>query len=421
MTEIEIKNELAALSDQGRFLQARLAHAEGDEVKALLAELKEGHLRKAALREELDGLMRADQHLERELLPKVALANYIKAVADGDPLRGAEAELDAEEVKDGPRPHGGTWIPHKALAGRDRKIQAADAFGSAPTADTGGRITWVERVFADTAAVHLRVQMDSVPPGTKEYAVINASNEDAALVSRGSVHDSSGLSLSIESLTPTRLSAAYGFGQEDLMRMGPEMEAAIRRDLTGAIGERLDAEILNGNGTAPNLGGLQNEGSAPSGDFANGTAVDSWENAVQKLAGLALDGRHATDTMHARSVVGTRTASYLVGLVRAGNHADTSAWWFLNEVTGGVRVSALAKAATTNNKIQEAIVARTGGSGPNAVCAHWGGGIQAIRDEASADMASRGRVKIHFNSYVAFAVLRSAAFYRTSHRFATGS
>ena len=408
----ELRNELrAAMRAETEAARAMLeAEIAGKPLPEAGKRMAEAQL----ARMDAEAKLEAHSEVHEELAPQVSIANYIRAAAGGEPLKGAELELELELTKDARRAvPGGTWIPFSALASPKRgQIQNADAFGSAPTADTGARITWIDRVFANTAAMFCGVRMVDVPPGVSEYVVVNQDNEDPALVSRGTQHDSHGFGMTLTSLTPTRLAAAYGFSQEDLMRVGPEMETAIRRDLTGAIGEVLDSQVLAGNGTAPNFTGLQNSGTAPT----KATDADTWDEVIQKTAGEMLDGRYCSTLMQGRLLVGTHIAPYLVRLLRTGNAADQTAWEWLANRTGGIMVSAVSLAATDSNKVQDGLLVRTGGGGPNAVCATWGGGIQVIRDEQSADLVGRGRIRLTMNLYCAFAVLRTAAYERVSLR-----
>ena len=79
-----------------------------------------------------------DSHSEiaTELVPKMALGNYINAAIAEKALVGAEAEYEQETIQKNPdRPLRGTWLPFAVLAGRDRKIMAADAATDAPNAE----------------------------------------------------------------------------------------------------------------------------------------------------------------------------------------------------------------------------------------------------------------------------------------------
>ena len=53
--------------------------------------------------------------------------------------------------------------------------------------------------------------------------------------------------------------------------------------------------------------------------------------------------------------------------------------------------------------------------GPDAVCCFWGGGAQLLRDDASASIAGRGRIRLTMNVFAAFEVLRSGAYLRRSN------
>ena len=402
------KADLANVEDQMQVALSRSVHADKEGHERLIGEIESLSTKAKELREQVLDLEKdalADPTAEVELGPKLGFRKYIRASAEETPLNGVEAEMDQEDRQryDG-RPGTGVWVPFAAL-GRGA-IQNADARTNPPDADTGDMVDWVRRIFARSVMSFIGVRMDSVAPGTREHIVVTGgTTPQLRNVDQGK--DSSAASMSLVTLKPTRMAAAYTLNVEDICHLGGQYEAAMRDDLQGAVNEEVDKRLLLGTGSAPQWTGL-----ISGNQTASGTA-ETFDRVATRLGGNLIDGRNAYTLMDLRTVIGVASAGRFAGQFANSGKGDVSALEWLATHTGGVRVSDLVPAASSNE--QKALAVRTG-SGPNAVFATWHGGLQLIRDEISG--ADRGRVRITANLFCDFATLRSAGFVGVSQKVA---
>ena len=103
----------------------------------------------------------AEEKAEVELRSKVNFGKYIGAAMAGTGVTsGAEAELNAHLGLDA------NMFPLDLMAPEMRAKRDGDT-------DVVAR-SWVDRVFADSAALRLGINFESVPPGVTAYPVLTA-------------------------------------------------------------------------------------------------------------------------------------------------------------------------------------------------------------------------------------------------------
>ena len=64
------------------------------------------------------------------------------------------------------------------------------------------------------------------------------------------------------SLEPVRLTGAYLFNARQTLQL-KNFEAVLRRDLSAVLSDAMDDQVVNGDGTAPNVSGFLSELAAP--------------------------------------------------------------------------------------------------------------------------------------------------------------
>ena len=173
----------------------------------------------------------------------------------------------------------------------------ADAPTVAPSGAGAMQDTIVGRVFADTAAAYLGVRMPVQESGDNLQVVIG-DGATGATKAKGDGQDAEAASLEVTSLPPRRLTARYVYRVEDKTRL-VGLGEALRADLTGALGEALDAATLNGDGSGVN----------PTGFFAALDTPDDPSEAsgmadLLAAAAAAVDGRYALTLRDVRSFGG---------------------------------------------------------------------------------------------------------------------
>ena len=340
----------------------------------------------------------------RALVERVELRSYLHEAATGRAVTGAESELRAavfgEHARDG-------LVPWEALLPRHEA--RADTATTAPSDVGQSQASILGRIFADTAAAYLGVSMPHVGIGEVNYPVLSA-GVSPEMKSTGAVKDAEPATISTTVLEPRRLTARYLFSVEDTARLRG-MEEALRRDLSGALGEKIDDQILNGNGTAPNVSGFLSALTAPTAPTAIATFSDFVGAASQ-----AVDGRYARNLPGVKMLVGATT--YALAGTLMNTSGDVAVSDYLIARSGGFITSALIPAppaSGTGQNIQAAIVYRAARGAGSAVAPVWQG-LELIRDPYTH--AAKGQVSITAVALWAFSVIRSDAYVRRAFKVA---
>ena len=340
----------------------------------------------------------------RALVERAELRAYLHEAATGRTVTGAEQELRAaifgEHARDG-------LVPWEALLPRHE--ERADTATTAPSDVGQSQASILGRIFADTAAAYLGVAMPHVGIGEVNYPVLSA-GVSPEMKSKGAVKDAEAATISTTVLEPRRLTARYLFSVEDTARLRG-MEEALRRDLSGALGEKIDDQILNGNGTAPNVSGFLSALTAPTAPTAIATFSDFVGAASQ-----AVDGRYARNLTGVKMLVGA--ATYALAGTLMNTSGDVALSDYLIARSGGFITSALIPAppaSGTGQDIQAAIVYRAARGAGSAVAPVWQG-LELIRDPYTH--AAKGQVSITAVALWAFSLIRSDAYVRRAFKVA---
>ena len=333
-----------------------------------------------------DGLTAEEREI-RNLEQRSELRNYLSAAARGVGIaEGPEAELNqALELS-------ADQVPLEVLAPPEER---ADAATSAPATTDRERDPILGRIFARSAAAYLGVRFPRVGVGERAYPVLT-DGTTAETKAKGAAKDATAATFEVSTLTPVRLQARYLFRIEDAAVFAG-MEAALRRDLSGAMSDALDLAVLTGDGVAPNPSGFFTKLSDPTAT-SNAAMVGDF---VAAVAGQ-VDGKHAMDAGEIRLLVGADTYELMARIFLV--NTAISALNHIRNIGGGVRVSAHVPAVA--NKKQEALTVRGGG---HAVAPVWPS-VQLIRDPYTR--SNRGEVALTAVMLYNFAIVRDSGFAR---------
>ena len=179
--------------------------------------------------------------------------------------------------------------------------------------------------------------------------------------------DATAGALTVKSATPKRIPATLTTTLEDMSAVGTEtFESGLRAALQGQVAHSFDNQIINGDGSAPNLDGFLHQltdASAPA------SAVETFERWAA-IAASMVDGRWATRLAEVASVWNAAAYAQAAGVFR-GNNGDTSAATYMNSMTGGFYANSRMPATASN--IATGIGARLGQPGiARAVVPTWG-------------------------------------------------
>ena len=315
-------------------------------------------------------------------------------------------------------------IEHRSTDGREAELQAhyglaANAIPLAlliehravtpAPADVGQmQSEIIPGVFPMSCAAFLHVDMPTVGVGEAVYpvlatnAVVGTPAENA--IPTGTGIDSEGAttgSFSAEVLSPSRLQAAFFYSREDRARFRG-MSEALRMNLSDALSDSLDRQILVGTNGLLTGTNLANH---------NAAAVTSYANYRSQFAYGRVDGTYASTVGDIRSVVGQATYGHAAGVFRSTNAGDRAALEDLMDVTGGVKVSAHVPGVTGNKQLA---VIRLG-SRRDMVAPIWEG-VTLIPDEITK--ASSGQIVVTAVMLHAVKILRQAGFYKQQSQHA---
>ena len=150
-------------------------------------------------------------------------------------------------------------------------------------------------MFARSDSAFLGVDMPSVAVGEPSYPVFVSGASGEALNEGASGSDIVAASIVAETVSPQRIQCRYRWSAEGAAKFAG-LEAALRSDLTNALGESMDKRVV-----ADNL--LSSDGLTNPGDPASKAA---WQTALDKFVAL-VDGRYAFGTGELRAIVGAKT------------------------------------------------------------------------------------------------------------------
>ena len=330
----------------------------------------------------------------RDLFGKASLGNFLGEIARETAISGGpEHELRAAVFGDESRPG---LVPVELLAPRGLELRAdtVSTVASAALAD-GSQAPVLQRVFAKSIASQMLVDMPSVPVGAANYPILTGGTT-AQQRNPSQAVDATAATFSGETLEPLRLTARYVFRIEDAARLR-NYEATLRNDLNMVMSDAQDAQIINGDGQAPNVNGFLSELPA----VTDPTAVTTWKQHLAAYTDL-VDGLNAYGLEDLRCVMGQDSFTYLSSLFSVGDNAPrVTALEYVKERIGMSMVSS--RIPEADGDIQTNLIAKTSYPGRNAVAPIWKG-MEFIRDPYSK--AAEGEVALTVVMLWNFKVLR---------------
>lgn len=320
-----------------------------------------------------------EQRELRELVGRCNLGNIYEATVEHRNADGSERELQQ----------------HYGLAGNQVPLDLLEQRAVTPApADVGqNQAAIIPGVFPQSCAAFLSVDMPRVGVGEAVFPVLTTNATVHAPAENADAADTTG-SFSADVLSPKRLQAAFFYSREDRARFAG-MDAALRENLSMALGDALDDQILSG--TSGLLTGtvLANH---------NVNAVTDFATYLKEFGYGRVDGRYAMTAGDLRVVMGAATYAH-AGAVYRNNSVDRNALDRLMEITGGVKVSAHVPAVASNK--QNAVIRR--GMRRDMVAPVWEG-VTLIPDEVT--LAKKGQIQVTAVMLHAVKLLRSDGFYK---------
>lgn len=405
----ELREELtkAETDEQRANVTTELRSLEQEYRKAIQEEAEEDERAAAEVAEDRAAGRDSEGREREELRSRSLLSRYAQAAADGRDVDGREAEYRAAILGDYNRPG---LVPIDMLDVRDEEERADTVTSTAnvtPAVSTGTRAPMLHRIFERTIARRFGITMSAVAIGTASYPYMTAGVE-AEAKSPSTAVDADAATFAMETLSPRRLTARYLFQVEDTVRL-PMLEETLRRDLRLAMSDKMDDQVINGNGVSPNVAGLLHELTDPTA----ATAVLDFANAIPVFTSL-VDAKHSYSLMDQSVMVGIDTYKKMAEVFLASTDTSTS-WDYLSSKLADLFVSARLAAMDSGTKIQQGLVALNGVPGRNAVCPIWRA-FELIRDPYTN--AASGQIALTAYLLWNFKVVRDEAFKQVNFKLA---
>ena len=376
--------ELAALdelSDEQRGELDTLTSAHQDTERQL----------RAAIAAEATEAREADPEADPEVRERLALRSrasfgrYLAAALMGREPSGVEAEYREA--------CGVAGVPIDLFeVDRPREVRQ-DSPTPAPSSGSGVTVAPIQPfVFAPSIAPRLGIEMPSVGSGAYSEMTISTALS-AAAVAKATAQNSSAGALTAVTANPRSIRARLTLNLEDVAAIGQaNFEAALRQNAQAALSDALDTQIINGNGTAPNINGLINQLTDPT----NPTSVAEFDAFVAAFAD-SIDGLWAS-MMSDVAIVANVDAYKLSAkkfrdrVIDTGNRGgvslgDESVASYLARSTGGWWTNK--RMPATASTIARGIVHRRGRMGLRTACLPTWGSISV--DDIYTDAASGQR------------------------------
>ena len=316
----------------------------------------------------------------RSLIDRASVGMIFEAALEHRATDGAEAELQA----------------HYRLSANAIPLAMLETRAVTPApSDVGqSQSTIIPGVFPQSCAAFMGVDMPTVPVGEAIYPVL-ATNATVGTPAENAAQAETTGSFTADVLSPRRLQASFFYSREDRARFAG-MDEALRSNLSDALSDGLDKQILTGTEGLFTGTNLSNH---------NVTAVTSYANYRSELGYGRVDGTFAGSVGDLKIVMGAATYGHAAGAFRSANAGDRAALEDLMQVTAGIKVSAHVP-AVANNK-QNAVIRL--GARRDMVAAVWEG-ITLIPD--SVTLADKGQIKVTAVMLHAVKILREAGFYK---------
>ena len=316
----------------------------------------------------------------RSLIDRANVGEIFECALEHRQTDGVEAELQT----------------HYRLAANSIPLALLETRAVTPApADVGqNQSAIIPGVFPQSCAAFLGIDMPTVPVGEAVYPVLTTSATAHTPAENAVAAETTG-AFSADVLSPTRIQASFFYSREDRARFSG-MDEALRANLSDALSDKMDQQILAG------TNGLLAGTNLPN---HNSSAEATYAHYRSELGYGRVDGKYAGSVGDLKIVMGSSTYGHAAGVFRSTNAGDRAALEDLMSVTSGVKVSAHVPGVAS--KKQLAVIRL--GSRRDMVAPVWEG-VSLIPDEVTK--AGMGQIVVTAVMLHAVKILRSAGFFK---------
>ena len=267
--------------------------------------------------------------------------------------------------------------------------------------------SWVDRVFADSAAMRLGISFESVAPGVAAFPIMTAGGNPAQR-GRTQAAGEETYTFNVSELSPTRMAVHAIYSVEDNQRV-PGLSDAILRDMRAAIVEKTDRVIFRGDDGA-------NENTADIDGLEDLTITERTITQTNKVKGPEtlqaflhfVDGVYASSLADLSVVAAQGANSLWFSTIHNASADNQTVAKFLMDAGLSWSVRGHIESATSNGDFGAFIGLARGMAGAG-VAPVWNRG-ELVRDPYSN--ANKGEVKLTVQWLWSFGLVRAANFAR---------
>ena len=337
-----------------------------------------------------------------ELRAKVRMSNYIVAAVEQRAAVGPEHEYNAAIGISGNR------FPLELLAPPEQRAARTEERATTNVDVATTPRTWLDRLFAETAAVELGITFEAVPVGSASYPVTTAGASAAQRQRSTDAAADAAWTIAVKELKPKRNAVRLLFSIEDAARL-PGLESALVRDLRMALTEGIDRAIFIGDsgatGNDADITGLTTAADVDE-ETLSQTNKLLWPATVSAFMDM-LDGLHAS-TPADLNIIASVGAARLWHSTSANTNRNESVAQIMNGNGLMFRSRANIDDNTANGDFG-AFIGRKRGIDGAGVAGVWEAG-ELIRDPYSG--AAKGEVALTLCYLWDFALPRASNFMR---------
>ena len=312
-----------------------------------------------------------------ELRSAFSVGRLLDTLSRRSAATGREAEYQAAMRADGTSIPLEVWEP--APEAETRAVTPAPT-----TTDRILRRPVVPALFDATVAPFLGIEMPRVGTGDAAYPVLSTSLT-ASVRQKGQAAPETAGAFTVKTAQPRRVTGAFQVQVEDTARFAG-MEAALRRNLSDVLADKVDDRIINGAAAGADgvIAGLLAQLGNPNATTP-ASGAPTYAGYLEGLAG-AIDGKAARAEGDISALVGVETLRKMAAEIAADRSMSASA--AIRESFGGLMASG--RIPGVADKKQAAIVSRRRVEAANASMPTWG--TVTIRDIYSG--AGEGEITI---------------------------
>ena len=316
----------------------------------------------------------------RSLIDRANVGSIFEAALEHRSTDGPEAELQAHYRLSA------NAIPLALLEQR--------AVTSAPGDVGTQQSAIIPGVFPQSCAAFLSVDMPTVPVGEHVFPVLST-NADVGVPAENAAQSETTGSFAADVLSPSRLQASFFYSREDRARFSG-MDEALRANLSDALSDKMDQQILAGTSGLLSGTNLANHASS---------AEASYAHYRSELGYGRVDGKYAASVGDLRIVMGASTYGHCAAAFRSATAGDRAALEDLMQATGGIKVSS--HIPDVASKKQECVIRL--GARRDMVSPIWEG-VSLIPDEVTK--AAAGQIVVTAVMLYAIKILRTGGFFK---------